>query len=209
LPAVAPVRVGAPGIVAVGGVLVLVAVGGAGVFVLVAVGGTGVFVAVPVGGTGVLVAVEVPTATVRVSAPETTLRLPASSTATAVMLYVPFASAVVIKNQWPVLPAWVPPRSLGPVSNLMLTFGSDVPVKLGWLVFVMLPPPGYRTGVEGAAGGTVSTLKLNGVTVSDVRGPLPVSTWTPWARGVVALMQTLPKMSDLKVPIATPSIEIA
>jgi hypothetical protein len=108
LPAVAPLRVGAPGTVAVGGVLVLVAVGGAGVFVLVAVGGTGVFVAVPgtevlvavaVGGTGVLVAVDVPVATVRVSTPEDTLRLPASSIATAVMLYVPAASAVVVTNQ--------------------------------------------------------------------------------------------------------------
>jgi hypothetical protein len=174
------VLVGGKGVwVAVGGTGVLVVAIGAGVFVLVAVGGIGVLVAllgagvlvavggagVLVGGIGVLVAVDAPVATVRLRAPEGALASPALLNATAVILYVPSASGVVVTDQWPMLSERAPPRSLVPAWSWMLTFGSDVPVRVGWLKFVVVPPEGYSMGVEGTAGGIESTLKLKGVTV--------------------------------------------
>ena len=65
-------------------------------------------------------------------------------------------------------------------------------------------------GADGAGGGVVSTEKLNAETGLPELGfsSLPVSTCTPSGNGTVVRMQTLPKASEVKVPIDTPSIDI-
>src|SRR5262245_40685667 len=65
-------------------------------------------------------------------------------------------------------------------------------------------------GVVGAAGGIVSTEKLNGVTVPLAFGAssFPVRTCGPSDRGTDGTMHTFDFVSDPNVPIATPSMKI-
>jgi hypothetical protein len=67
------------------------------------------------------------------------------------------------------------------------------------------------TGGDGEPGGTVSTVNEYGVTAlaGFGRSSLPVSWCEPSANRVVVVMQTLPQLSELNVPMATPSIFIA
>jgi hypothetical protein len=70
---------------------------------------------------------------------------------------------------------------------------------------------GSSTGADGAPGAIVSTLNEYGVTAfaGFGRTSLPVSWCAPSANRVVVVTQTLPKLSELNVPMATPSIFIA
>src|SRR5215470_13688964 len=96
------------------------------------------------------------------------------------------------------------------------TLGSEVPVRLGFANIVMLSPltpeslKDASAGVEGTAGGTVSTVKLNGVTVLAACGAssFPVRTCAPSLNGVLVLTQTFIHGSELNVPIETPSMNI-
>ncbi len=69
------------------------------------------------------------------------------------------------------LSAFAPPSRLIPLYSWIETFGSAKPLKLTLRYIVMWSPSKPEslypeiTGVEGCAGGTVSTEKLNGVIV--------------------------------------------
>ena len=92
-----------------------------------------------------------------------------------------------------------------------------VPVRVGLGNIVVLSPlipeslKEAMNGVEGAGGATVSTEKLNGVTVPAEFGEisLPVRRCAPSLSGRVEWTQTSPNRSwTVKVPIGAPSIEM-
>jgi hypothetical protein len=66
-----------------------------------------------------------------------------------------------------------------------------------------------RTGIEGGAGGTVSTEKLKGVTEPEFgASSFPVRTWAPSVSGLVVKIQTLLKPLERNVPIEAPSMKM-
>src|SRR5215475_5352802 len=115
---------------------------------------------------------------------------------------------LVFTDQLPLLLASAPPTSRPLLVTDTETLGSAVPVTVGWLSEVTLSPRTpvsaneASTGVEGAAGGVVSTVKANGGMVLFGFGASScrVSVWGPSFRWVLSPMQTLPLGLPRKVP---------
>src|SRR5262245_30597309 len=90
-----------------------------------------------------------------------------------------------------------------------------VPVKLTPRYFVTPSPTVPESlyddiaGFEGAGGGTVSTVNVNGTGVSALPAfgcvSVPVTVWVPSESATVVRAQTLAEPSDEKLPILVPS----
>src|SRR5262245_56229976 len=97
----------------------------------------------------------------------------------------------------------------------MASFEPDVPVKLIPRYIVTRSPTTLEsldaqdTGVDGADGAIVWTVKLNGATVIAGRGAssFAVSWWGPSESADGAWMQTLAAPSEANTPIEMPSMK--
>jgi hypothetical protein len=144
------------------------------------------------------------------------LLFPAPSDTPAFTTYTPSASDDVVADQFPDASTFAPPTPDTPLYSCNDPCGSAVPEKFT-VRYEVTPLPTSpdcdhvaNTGVDGVAGATVSTRKLNGVTATPACGcsSVPVNTCAPSANRAEVGIHTFAHPSELNVPTAIPSIEI-